>query len=186
MKDNRTYEGPSVVTPFCRPAARPAGHYVGPVPRSRKLPAGHPVEGYIDMLKDEGFVSSAEHGCLRSAFAGLIRTYPTMRASAVNAIRKEMGRPENNKYVLFDKEEGYWKKARARGQAPIPGFELEEALSRFTVTPEEDPNRTVVFLRKEFETPVAPYVPPSLRMGEIFVYVILRMFRHHCRRQHSQ
>lgn len=186
MKDNQTYEGHSVVTPFCRPAARPAGRYVGPVPKSRTTPASHPVEGYIDMLQEEGFVSSAEHGRLKTAFAGLIRTYPTMRAAAVNAIRKEMGRPENNKYVLSDKEEGYWKKASARGQAPIPGFDLDEALSRFTVTPEEDPNRTVVFLRKEYEAPVAPYVPPSFRMGEIFVYVILRMFRHHCQRKHRQ
>jgi len=140
------------------------------------------VTVYLRMLKTEGFVSQVEHECLEAALEPLVGAHPGMRRAAVQAIRKEMGLPENNKYVLRDKEELYWRMARRKGSQPIKEFELETALRRFRVTPETDPDSTVVFLKPEHEHPVEPYVPPSLRMGEVFFYVVLRMFRYHCQR----
>jgi len=139
----------------------------------------HAVLAYLDMLKEESFISADERGKLERAFAPLMSRYPYVRPAAVRAVRKEMGRPENNKYVLRDKEETFWRNVRKRGEVPIPEFSPEEALTTFTVTPDSDPNHTVVFLRPEYAKPVSPYVPPSYRMGEVFFYVILRMFRRH-------
>lgn len=167
----------SIITPFGRSSRvktllerEPTANVATPV---------HAVVAYLDMLQEESFISVDERDKLESAFRPLMRRYPYVRPAAVRAVRKEMGRPENNKYVLRDKEENFWRNVRRRGEVPIPEFSPEDALTAFRVTPDSDPNRTVVFLRPEYAKPLSPYVPPSYRMGEVFFYVILRMFRRH-------
>ncbi len=167
----------SVVTPFGRNSRVQTLTEDGPS-KPLETPV-HAVLAYLDMLREESFISEDERSKLEGAFAPLVSRYPYVRPAAVRAVRKEMGRPENNKYVLRDKEENFWLNVRRRGEAPIPEFSPEEALKAFRVTPDSDPNNTVVFLRPEYAKPVSPYVPPSYRMGEVFFYVILRMFRRH-------
>ena len=143
---------------------------------------GQVVESYLGMLCEEGFVSDFERERLQTALSGLLKCYPDVSAAAVRAVRNEMARPENNKYILRDKEARFWEQARKRGHAPIPGYGIEDGLEYFLVNPEDDPGRTVVFLRPEYEHPVEPYVPSCLRMGEVFYHVVLRMFRRHLQR----
>ena len=175
---DETKKGGGVVTPF-RKDGRESGAPEGRDQADMPTPKGHVVTAYLDMLVEEGFVSSVEHERLVAAFAGLTEQFSTIKSAAVDAVRKEMGRPENNKYVLKDKEEVFWRAALKKGKEPIPGFRIDEVRSHFLVTPETDPDKTVVFLRPEYQTRIRPYVPPSLRMGEVFFYVVLRMFRTH-------
>jgi hypothetical protein len=182
-KSNGKEDKQGRVTLFRKPgrmAFPPEGHGAGEQPA--EAPA-HPVEAYARMLKKEGFVSEREYEQLALAIAPLLRLVPDLPQAAVAAIRKEMGRPENNKHVLRDKEESFWKAALGRNLAPIPGFDLNASLACFRVRPEEDKDRTVVFLRPEHRRSIPPYVPPSLRMGDVFFYVILRMFRYHLHRR---
>lgn len=166
----------TVVTPFMR------GTRTGTLTQTEtdgiETPS-HAVQAYLEMLRDEAFISDDEFAKLANVFEPLMSKYPYVRPAAIREVRNEMGRPENNKYVLRDKEENFWNNVRRRGEVPIPGFSPEDAVRSFQVTPDSDPNRTVVFLRPEYAKPVTPYVPPSYRMGEVFFFVILRMFRRH-------
>jgi hypothetical protein len=182
MDEFKSFEYDGVVTPFQR-QRRTRTHTIEAGVGVENPRPMHAVQAYLEMLRDEEFVSLAEYEKLQEAFTPLMRKYPYVRPAAVRAVRNEMGRPENNKYVLRDKEETFWKNVRRRGaEVPIPGFAPEELLQRFHVTPHTDPDQTVVFLRPEFEKPVSPYIPPSLRMGEVFFYVVLRIFRRHLER----
>ena len=150
--------------------------------RGEEPASGHAIESYLGMLCEEGFVSAFERERLQAALSGLLKLYPDVSASAVRSVRNEMARPDNNKYVLRDKEARFWGQARKRGHAPIPGYRIEDGLEYFMVNPEDDPGRTVVFLRPEYEHPVEPYGPSCLYMGEVFYHVVLRMFRRHVQR----
>jgi len=183
MDERKGKNDRGVVTPFRRPAKGKAAPEDRDQETTAALRRKHPVTAYVDMLKTEGFITPLEHEKLTLALAGLVEAFPKIKRGAVNAIRREMGRPENNKYVLCDKEKGWWKLAKKKGIVPIPRFDIDKALSNFLVTWREDPDRTVVFLRPEHEQPVPPYIPPSLRMSEVFFYVVLRMFRGHCQRK---
>jgi hypothetical protein len=176
MDDQKRRYEHSVITPFARgPRATTLLQN-----ESSSLDAdNHAVQAYLEMLRDESFISIDEFSRLEKAFRPLMKRYPYVRPAAIREVRNEMGRPENNKYVLRDKEETFWRNVRRKGEVPIPEFSPEEAVRLFHVTPDSDPNNTVVFLRPEYAKPISSYVPPSYRMGEVFFFVILRMFRRH-------
>jgi len=167
-------------TELGRPNPTGSGETAG-IPSDRT--PGHPVVAYIAMLVQEEHITLREKELLDTALAPLMVLHPDLSAGSVESVRKEMGRPGNSRHSLHEKEEAFWRSSLRAGRQPLPGFDVQLASRTFRVTQENDPGKTVVFLRPEYRHPIPPYVPPAYRLGEVFFWVILRMFRFHVMRK---
>ncbi len=138
----------------------------------------HPIDPYLEMLLREEVVSLREHELLLRAIRPLCVHFPNLSDKAIEDVRAEFSEPPRPlKYAIAEMEQGHWEGALRDGRPPIPGFDLEAQRSLFTLPKEERPNR-VLFLDPEQRRPVPEVdVPYTLRQGEVFLLIIVRMFR---------
>ena len=142
--------------------------------REESVPAEHSLNPYIRMLRDKGVISKEEFEKLMLAVSPLMEIIPTVESDIVQAVRAEFaGNDKPVKDEIADMEEKLWRDAAVIGQSLIPGFNLERSRQHFT-----EPSRRIFFLRPELVRPVKESdVPYDLLQGEMFFFIVLRMFR---------
>lgn len=138
----------------------------------------HILDTYIDTLTREKLISPKERLKLYEAITPLLEMFPDLPIEIIRSVRNEFSEdPKPTKYEIADEERELWKKATAKGITLIDGFNVVKAKNCFTVPKEKQP-RKVLFLRPEYERKVPiDDVPYALFKGEVFFYIILRMFR---------
>ena len=133
------------------------------------------LEDYLEFLLERGSICEAEHTTMRAALAPLLVRYPDL--CTIEEVRRNIS--EAGSVDALQRDES----ARWQSCSQIPGFDLKPALDLFFVTKSSDPERVVVGFTPEIDAALADlrYVPPSLKDGHLFFWIILRM----CRRQHE-
>jgi len=139
-------------------------------------------DGYLDLLLTHDIISWHEGAKLNKAVAPLIVLVPKLTEEMKEAVRSEFAKDNQpTKYGIADDERGLWKKAAREGRSLIPGFDLKASRKHFKVTDDRHARQTVRPLRPEWKPDARmskiPYVPSHLRQGEVFFFIILRMFR---------
>lgn len=137
------------------------------------------VDSYLTMLCSRKLLCSHELRVLQAALQPLKELMPVVQAGIIERVRGEMAAPRQNKYTVRRDELKRWTWRRGnRCRTLIPGFDFARAYQHFLVTIDEDPDGTIRFLRPTDHKPLGRYVPPSLRMAEVFFFVVLRMYRY--------
>lgn len=133
------------------------------------------LEDYLRFLFDRALISEEEDAVLRRALAPLVERFFFL--DTVDAGREEI-RVAGGPQALQEDEAALWRK-----RSLIANFDLEAALDLFLVTREDDPERVLVGFTPEIDATLQDvrYVPPALKNGHQFFWIILRM----CRRQHD-
>ncbi len=175
--ENREKQAPGKLLQFCRPEKKQIEKPKGGGQPVRKE---HLLDTYIDMLLREKLVSPREHNRLYRALQPLMDMFPDLEYEIIKSVRAEFKESHQpTKYDIADEEQALWSRAAVSGQSLIQGFDLESAHAQFTLPRNERPQK-VFFLRPEFKKEVPEEdVPFVLFKGEVFFFIILRMFRRH-------
>ncbi|MBI5077390.1 hypothetical protein HZB94_03335 [Candidatus Falkowbacteria bacterium] len=140
----------------------------------------HIITAFIEdaLLDPKDQVLSQEEGRrLRQAVAPLIAMFPVVDREIIDEVRNEYRPPKPPPGVTVNKEQRYWEAAEKIGFSPIPVFDLKQARACFLSATDKRPKRMLFFkpeLRREIEEYPVPY---HFRFGEMFFFIILRMFR---------
>lgn len=141
----------------------------------------HIIIAFIeDALRDpkEPLISEEENQRLRKAVASLIAMFPVVNRKIFDDTRDEYReKPKPPPGTIANKERRYWEAAKSINFSPIPMFDMEQARACFIPPLEKRPKR-VLFFKPELRREVEEYpIPYRLRYGEMFFFIILRMFR---------
>jgi len=142
----------------------------------------HTVVVYADKLRKCNVITRDEQALLLRALAHLMEMIPNLQEETREQVRNEFSDDRGlSKYDIAKKEREFWAKALAQGYSPIPGFVLKEAVGHFEVSDPRFFKDTVLPFNDDCESsitePDGPYVPYHLHRGELFLFVMLRMFR---------
>ncbi|NQT49652.1 hypothetical protein HQ571_03080 [Candidatus Kuenenbacteria bacterium] len=128
-------------------------------------------------------ISSKGIKVLRQAIKQLLLLFPIM--DTIEMVRCEFdakllpgGAPKPLKRNIAEEERTLWETTRITGNRLIPGFDLDKALSHFTV-PVDERKKRVFFLKPEHKIDMnTPAVPYEQAQAEVFFWLIVRMFRY--------
>ena len=137
---------------------------------------------YLGFLLDRQIISWQEGAKLRKAVAPLLKLIPNLSEETKEEVRAEFDEdPKPTKYGIASRESGVWEDAARMSRILIPGFDLERAHRHFKVADPKYFSRAVRPMRPQWRSrvtpPKEPYVPPHLHQGEVFFFIVLRMFR---------
>jgi hypothetical protein len=143
---------------------------------------GHAAMRYLRMLLENDHVSRLEGSLVERAIAPLVEHIPNLTIDDVEAVRAEFGLDKKaTKNDIARQEEALWLKSPTRNLCKLPGFDFDKAHALFmTDDPSHFHHSLLPFESDDImeeQAPDGPYVPYHLRSGELFFFVILRMFR---------
>lgn len=139
-------------------------------------------DAYLDLLLTHNIISWHEGAKINKAVAPLIDLIPNLSDATKEAVRAEFSKDHQpTKYGIAKDEKRLWKNAAREGRSLIPGFDLRASHKHFKVADARYAEQTVRPLRPHLKPnvrkPKTPYVPSHLYQGEVFFFIILRMFR---------
>lgn len=159
------------------------------IPETPPEDTRHPIDRYCDYLLEHADISPIERQRLATAIADLLRILPHVDQDVIEGVREEMtgelvdlspDLAESNDAVrkvvprtVSKWEHALWAKST---ETLIPGFDLNIADDAFFVWLSEDPGKGISFLPKAKPRDILS-VPHWLDQGELFFFIVLRMFR---------
>ncbi|MEK7512373.1 MAG: hypothetical protein AAB575_05180 [Patescibacteria group bacterium] len=146
-------------------------------------PRRDPILSYLGKLPRkrpgrDALISWQEHAKICRATEPLRTLLPFVDTDTVLDVMNEYTEPPKpTANQLAKKEEALWMNAIIEEEELIPRFDFMTAHVNFKVSPEQRTNR-VLFLKDEFAKPVEPpEVPLKLVKGEMYFFIVLRMYR---------
>lgn len=154
-----------------RQTRKPRAARTAAMPKPALEPPAHTLDSYLTFLQEREFITAKELAVLTAALEPLRARFNGL--STVEAVRNELRAKSATVDALRRDEQARW-----QNQDILPWFDLEKALDSFMA----DPNKValhICFLNEEARAAMKPYIDPELTNGEVFFWVILRMYRLH-------
>jgi len=134
--------------------------------------AGYTLYTYLQMLLHQenkhARISPLEYATLEKALCQLKQLLPEPAPETIRKVREQI--KDQSKETVAENEKLLW----AQPDQPICEFDFHAAYQNFLA---DIPAEKIIFMKPEYSLPLPRHVPKNLENGEIYFFIILRMFR---------